>query len=149
MLIELFGHARSRASRSLWMLEELECSACCGAPGDVSRSAHVAAQPPRDPCAAGPGPQSLNKAQGENVLAANCGSCHGPQLESVAGGVGPINDLQLLSEQGFILPCDPERSPIVQSIRSGAMPPPASGLPPVTPQDVRWIRFIGWPRSRR
>lgn len=78
-------------------------------------------------------------ALGENVLAANCGACHGGQLESPAGGVGPIDDLDLLSAQGQLFFCDPERSPIVKSIRSGAMPPPASGYAAVSPLDLELI----------
>ena len=73
---------------------------------------------------------------GENVLAANCGACHGSHLASPAGGVGPIDNLELLGTQGQVDFCDPEPSAIVKSIRSGTMPPPDSGYPPVSPLDL-------------
>jgi len=42
----------------------------------------------------------------------------------------------LLGTQGQVDFCDPEPSAIVKSIRSGTMPPPDSGYPPVSPLDL-------------
>jgi len=57
------------------------------------------------------------------LLLAYCGTCHGPQLDEGAGGIGFIDDWDALTERGLIIPCDSDGSPIIESMRSGAMPP--------------------------
>lgn len=83
-----------------------------------------------------PGSDLLIKGIGENVVLAYCGSCHGAQLDDGAGGINYINDFDRLIAQGLLVPCDPERSPMVEMMRSGTMPPPSSGVPSVCPFDV-------------
>jgi mono/diheme cytochrome c family protein len=71
----------------------------------------------------------LERAQVENILRANCGACHGSQLTELTrlGGMNFIDDIEELAEQGKIKPLDSEGSPIIQKMRVGLMPPPASG----------------------
>jgi mono/diheme cytochrome c family protein len=106
--------------------------------GPVSTFPATSAAPPSY-CTTPPDPNTseLLKDQGENIVSAYCGSCHGAQLDDEgAGGVSYINDFARLSAQGLLVPCDPERSPIIQVMRSGAMPPPSSGLPPACPWEI-------------
>jgi hypothetical protein len=72
-----------------------------------------------------------------NVLTANCGQCHGP-LAPVAGsgGITFINDLDRLIAAGLLVPLNSAASPIVIAMVNGTMPPPDSGLPPVTDADI-------------
>jgi hypothetical protein len=120
-----------------------------GGPPSESAAAGIATTGPRSTFPAGsaaqltqctppdPNIDDLIKAKGENVVMAYCGSCHGPQLgDEGAGGLSYINDFALLISQGWLVPCDPERSPIVEVMRSAAMPPSSSGLPFVCPFDV-------------
>jgi len=71
----------------------------------------------------------LERAQVENILRANCGACHGSQLTELTrlGGMNFIDDIEELAKQGKIKPLDSEGSPIIQKMRVGLMPPPASG----------------------
>jgi mono/diheme cytochrome c family protein len=76
----------------------------------------------------------------ENVLMANCGQCHGP-LAPIAGsgGITFINDLDRLVAAGLLVPLNSAASPIVTVMVDGSMPPPASGLPPVTDADINIV----------
>lgn len=87
-------------------------------------------------------PLNIPPAEAENVLAANCGQCHGPLPESadfIQGGLGNIQDFEALREAGYIVDCSPESSRVIQVMRSGSMPPPSSGLPPVTAADIEVV----------
>ena len=84
----------------------------------------------------------------ENVLSANCGQCHGP-LAPVAdsGGITFINDLDRLIAAGLLVPLNSAASPIVIVMVNGSMPPPGSGLPPVTDADINTVtRYLDNPR---
>ncbi|MEY2935197.1 MAG: Serine/threonine-protein kinase pkn1 [Pseudomonadota bacterium] len=81
---------------------------------------------------------ALAKAAAENILAANCGQCHGPDLSkaSAKAGMNFINDIDRLVEDDKIVPLDSARSLIVQRMLRGEMPPPGSGVPSATLADI-------------
>jgi len=81
-------------------------------------------------------PQPITRAQ--FVLLAYCGACHGAALTpaQAGGGINYINDWERLIEAGLIDLCSPESSRIVEVMRTGEMPPPASGLDPVSDADI-------------
>lgn len=95
-----------------------------------------------------PSEGELRKAQVENVLLANCGACHAPVLGDEAfGGIGFIDDIDELTEQGYIVPLRSEASRLIQVIRNGSMPPRNSGWPPMTDADLDiLVRYIDEPR---
>lgn len=91
----------------------------------------------------------LAKAAVENVLAANCGQCHGPSLTRAQAqdGINFINDIDALVEAGLILPLNSAGSRVIVVMRDGSMPPSASGLPPVTEADIATVAvYIDSPR---
>jgi mono/diheme cytochrome c family protein len=83
-------------------------------------------------------PTALAKASAENVLAANCGQCHGPNLtpQAAKAGMNYINDIDKLVQTGKIVPLNSAGSLIVQRMLRGEMPPVSSGLPRVTDADI-------------
>lgn len=98
-----------------------EPSGSGGTGGDVGSGGTGSAPPPSN--------DDLERAQVENILLANCGSCHGTQLNerTRSGGMNFINNLDELAKQGKINPGDSEGSLVIQRMRTGSMPPPASG----------------------
>jgi mono/diheme cytochrome c family protein len=72
----------------------------------------------------------------ENILAANCGACHGPALPVSAGGIPFIDDLDALVDAGLIVPMSSSTSRMVAVMRDGSMPPPGSDYPGVTERDI-------------
>ena len=97
----------------------------------------------------------LEKAAVEDLLETSCGSCHGASAtrppHSFAGtpsryGTDPIvniRDLDELIASGLITPGFPENSPLLLLMASGQMPPTASGVPPVSGEDLRRVeKFI-------
>jgi mono/diheme cytochrome c family protein len=84
---------------------------------------------------------ALAKAAAENVLASNCGQCHGPALtpEQARAGMNYINDIDKLVSTGKVIPLDSKDSLIIQRMEKGEMPPPASGLPTVTEADINTV----------
>ncbi len=91
----------------------------------------------------------LARAAAENVLAANCGQCHGPALtpEDALAGMNYINDIEQLVETGKIIPLNSAGSRVVQRMVRGEMPPPNSGLPAVTEADITTVaQYIDNPR---
>jgi mono/diheme cytochrome c family protein len=93
--------------------------------------------------AAGPATDaaSLAKAAAENVLASDCGQCHGPALttDQAQAGMNYINDIDQLVATGKIVPLDSAGSLIIQRMEKGEMPPPTSGLPPATDADINTV----------
>lgn len=90
----------------------------------------------------------LRQAQVQNILLAYCGACHGPPLspEEALGGIWFINDLDELTEQGYIVPLISAQSRIVQVMRDGSMPPPSSGWGPVPDVEIDVVaEFIDAP----
>jgi len=91
----------------------------------------------------------LAKAAAENVLAANCGQCHGSNLteQSAQAGMNYINDIDKLVETGKIIPLNSAGSRIVQRMVRREMPPVSSGLPAVTDADITTVsQYIDNPR---
>jgi len=112
----------------------------------------VTAPPVRDPAAPvdnGASVEELARAQAQNVLAANCGQCHGPQLsvtDAKGGGLNYINDIdKLVAAPGknYIVPLDSANSYIIKRMTDGSMPPLQSGLPRVSQNDINTVaQFI-------
>jgi mono/diheme cytochrome c family protein len=94
-------------------------------------------------------PAALERAAAENVLNANCGSCHGTQLPPGAesGNMNYINDIDQLVANGKIQPLNSAGSRIIQRMKDGSMPPAASGRDRVTEADINTVaNFIDNPR---
>ncbi|MEO8180917.1 MAG: cytochrome c [Deltaproteobacteria bacterium] len=94
-------------------------------------------QQPVDVGAAPSSPADLARASAENILASNCGQCHGPALtpDQAKAGMNYINDIDQLVTTGKIIPLNSAGSRIVQRMIRGEMPPVSSGLPRVTEAD--------------
>jgi len=91
----------------------------------------------------------LAKALAENVLAANCGQCHGSALTraSALDGINFIDNIDALVYAGLIVPLNSAASRVVVVMRNGSMPPPSSGLPLVTEADIDTVvAYIDNPR---
>jgi mono/diheme cytochrome c family protein len=119
----------------------------CSTPAASGNAPRTAAPPP----AATPSsdPAALAKAAAENVLAANCGQCHGPALtaQQAKAGMNYINDIDKLVETGKVIPLDSAGSRVIQRMVRGEMPPVNSGLPPVTDADIQTVsQYIDNPR---
>jgi len=82
--------------------------------------------------------QELDEAIVENILASNCGYCHGPALtqDQAKAGMNYINDIDKLVSTGKIIPLNSTGSRIIQRMVKGEMPPIGSGYPAVTTADI-------------
>jgi mono/diheme cytochrome c family protein len=96
-----------------------------------------ATTPVVDTSVANSDPAALARASAENVLASNCGQCHGPALtqDQAKAGMNYINDIDKLVSTGKIVPLNSAGSLVVQRMIRGEMPPLSSGLPRVTEAD--------------
>jgi len=108
-------------------------------------------QPPVTPPNTPPAdsPEALARAQAENILASNCGQCHGPALTpaQASAGMNYIDDMQRLADEGKLIPGNSSGSRIIQRMREGSMPPPSSLKPQVLDQDIDTVaQFIDNPR---
>ena len=64
-----------------------------------------------------------------------------------SGGINFIDDLDRLIAAGLLVPLRSAASPIVIVMVNGSMPPPASGLPPVTEADINIVaQYLDNPR---
>jgi len=96
-----------------------------------------------------PSAEELARAAAENVLASNCGGCHGPALTPVqaSAGMNYINDIERLADEGKIIPLNSAGSRIIERMREGSMPPPQSLQDPVSDADINIVaQFIDNPR---
>jgi mono/diheme cytochrome c family protein len=60
-----------------------------------------------------------------NLMVAWCGACHTPDgAEKVAAGPSNVADFNGMIDEGYVVDCSSELSPIIISMRSGDMPPP-------------------------
>jgi mono/diheme cytochrome c family protein len=94
-------------------------------------------------------PAALARADAENVLATNCGSCHGSalQLDEASGGMNYIDDIDQLVDTGKIIPLNSKESRIIERMREGSMPPPSSQRPRVSDDQIDVVaQFIDNPR---
>jgi serine/threonine-protein kinase len=117
----------------------------CPAPGGGP-----AVQQPARPAQQDPGANEteLARAAAENVLAANCGQCHGPALtpQQAQAGMNYIDDIDRLVETGKIVPLNSAGSRIIQRMVRGEMPPVTTGKT-VTEADINTVaQFIDNPR---
>jgi len=94
---------------------------------------------------------TLARAQAENILASNCGQCHGSALTPLeaSGGMNYIADIDKLVAENKIVPLNSAGSRIIQRMREGSMPPFATGRT-VSADDIDTVaRFIDeesfWP----
>jgi mono/diheme cytochrome c family protein len=94
--------------------------------------------PPRTPREPSSDIEPQYVAAARNVLDANCGACHGPELTELqaSGAINYIDDWNQLIQAGLIEPCEPESSRIIEVMRTGEMPPARSGQNTVTDADV-------------
>ena len=103
----------------------------------------------RPPTPGGGGDEAqLAKAAAENVLASNCGGCHGPALseKQAQAGMNYIDDIDKLVETGKIVPLNAAGSRIVQRMVKGEMPPVTTGKT-VTEADINIVsEYINNPR---
>ena len=94
-------------------------------------------------------PAELARAAAENVLASNCGQCHGPALteQQALAGMNYIDDIDRLVETGKIVPLNSAASRVILRMVRGEMPPTGSGLPAVTDADIAIVsQYIDNPR---
>jgi serine/threonine-protein kinase len=117
-----------------------------GCPANNAPANPPQAAPPRnDP---GANETELARAAAENVLAANCGQCHGPALtpQQAQAGMNYIDDIDRLVETGKIVPLNSAGSRIIQRMVRGEMPPVTTGKT-VTEADINTVaQFIDNPR---
>lgn len=98
-------------------------------PGNVPTTPTNTNNPP-------PPPGPLSETEFEALLLDQCGSCHGPN-GSGEGNMDYINDVDLLIQNGKLVPGDPANSLLFQRIQAGQMPP--GDLPEVADDDVERI----------
>jgi len=90
----------------------------------------------------------LAKAAAENVLASNCGQCHGPALtpQQAQAGMNYIDNIDELVKTGKIVPLNAAGSRIIQRMVKGEMPPVTTGRT-VTAADINIVsEYINNPR---
>jgi mono/diheme cytochrome c family protein len=106
-------------------------------------STGAATPPPSPPATPEPipddEPQYITRAR--FILTAYCGGCHGASLTEAQalGGINYISDWEQLIEAGLIDLCSPESSRVVVVMRTGEMPPAASGLDAVSDADIHVV----------
>ena len=91
---------------------------------------------------------ALAKAAAENVLASNCGQCHGPALtpQQAQAGMNYIDNIDELVKTGKIVPLNAAGSRIIQRMVKGEMPPVTTGRT-VTAADINIVsEYINNPR---
>jgi mono/diheme cytochrome c family protein len=96
-----------------------------------------------------PSAEDLARAAAENVLASNCGGCHGPALTPLqaSAGMNYIDDLERLADEGKIIPLNSAGSRVIERMREGSMPPPQSLQDKVSDADINIVaQFIDNPR---
>jgi mono/diheme cytochrome c family protein len=90
----------------------------------------------------------LAKAAAQNVLAANCGQCHGPALtpQQAQAGMNYIDNIDELVKTGKIIPLNAAGSRIIQRMVKGEMPPVTTGRT-VSAADINIVsEYINNPR---
>ena len=85
--------------------------------------------------------QAIARSRVESILESSCGACHGHRLtpEDASGGINTIDEIEIMASNGLIQPLSSANSRIVQVMRSGEMPPPGSGPPPVSADEIDFI----------
>ena len=76
----------------------------------------------------------------QDVLSAHCARCHGTEVPRPKGDFGLATDLEALArDPRFIVPGQPDASPLLQIVRKGEMPPPKAREEALTPEQDRAI----------
>jgi mono/diheme cytochrome c family protein len=121
----------------------------CEVPDDDINGDPIPDPPPANNPANPGSPEELARAAAENILAANCGQCHGPALDEddAEAGMNYINDMDRLAAEGKLIPGNSAGSRIIQRMTDGSMPPVTSGRPRVSAADIDQVaQFIDNPR---
>ena len=70
-------------------------------------------------------PASTASGAAVNIMSVWCSGCHAPgAAEPASSGPSVATDFNRMIDEGFVVDCDAERSPIIISMRAGDMPPP-------------------------
>jgi mono/diheme cytochrome c family protein len=121
----------------------------CALPDEDINGDPIPDPPPANNPANPGSPEELARAAAENILAANCGQCHGPALDEddAEAGMNYINDMDRLAAEGKLIPGNSAGSRIIQRMTDGSMPPVTSGRPRVSAADIDQVaQFIDNPR---
>jgi len=90
------------------------------------------------------GEEGCELRQIERMLNANCGACHSmpaffPCIDCLGDSWGEPLRISDLIELEKITPGDAAASRVMIRLYAGEMPPPISGLPPMSDADVSWL----------
>jgi hypothetical protein len=90
------------------------------------------------------GEEGCELRQIERMLNANCGACHSmpnfyPCIDCLGDSWGEPLRISSLIELGKITPGDADASRVMIRLNAGEMPPPISGLAPMSTADVSWL----------
>jgi hypothetical protein len=70
-------------------------------------------------------PKATASGAAVNFMATWCASCHVPgAAEPAPAGPSMATDFNRMIDEGFVIDCDAERSPIIIGMRANEMPPP-------------------------
>jgi mono/diheme cytochrome c family protein len=70
-------------------------------------------------------PKATASGAAVNMMAVWCVNCHAPDAaEPAPSGPAVATDFNRMIDEGFVIDCDAERSPIIISMRANEMPPP-------------------------
>lgn len=73
----------------------------------------------------------------QQVLLDSCADCHSLISAADAGGSLPrVDDIDALIDRGYLIPCRSQASPLVIAIQNDSMPPPGSGVPPMSAEQL-------------
>lgn len=87
-------------------------------------------------------PEDTEQLEVEGLLGTYCGDCHGQravELGQVQGNIDDIESVDASIRAGRLVPCYSEGSPILQQLRDGSMPPPASTGPRPSDAEIQLI----------
>lgn len=93
----------------------------------------------------------VERTTAESMLRRSCGECHGGRPGDAAGadgGLARVDDIGALIETGYVYPCA-QPSRIVSRMLDGSMPPPGSGAPTPSLEEIdQLISVIERPCAR-
>jgi mono/diheme cytochrome c family protein len=85
--------------------------------------------------------------QVKEILARHCGSCHGrSDVDGPPGELEFIDDFDRMVELGIIVPLRSDRSPLIEVMLDGSMPPPGVAPRPLRGNIDAIAQFIDNPR---
>jgi hypothetical protein len=89
-------------------------------------------------------PKSTASGAAVNMMDVWCASCHAPgAAEPAPSGPLEVTDFNRMIDEGFVIDCDGERSPIIISMRANEMPPPDYfGVSPISSEVDQVVIFI-------